>query len=366
MIAGPAARQDRRTRRLGPLAGRARRGSPRHREPVRALAARPGQAPLPRPARRRPGRSAGRRSRARRSSGATPTRATAASTRRISQPACAPCCVWPPPTSSTRILRSTRAVCCTSAPTAAPSSCCSACRRTPPPRRDRVLLSLPSTVLRDPGYQPGYIQNYNSASLCKNRPAGPGGTTTARLDRAERRDSLRQRVAGRRRRAHDDRDDRPGRARRRRRQLHASPRRFGHHRNHPRVALRAAGQHDRGTARDRLLRTGDGVDPDRRADLPFQRRAVRPQQDARRPPGQRRHAGPRSERQRRQAVRQPGDREEPLGERGLRGRFRGRQLFGDTVIAPGGSLLGEGTFTSLFGASFSGSWNCHGVIYDGP
>jgi hypothetical protein len=45
-------------------------------------------------------------------------------------------------------------------------------------RRDRVLLSLPSTVLRDPGYEPGYIQDYNSASLCKNRPTGPGGTTT--------------------------------------------------------------------------------------------------------------------------------------------------------------------------------------------
>jgi hypothetical protein len=44
----------------------------------------------------------------------------------------------------------------------------------------------------------------------------------------------------------------------------------------------------------------------------------------------------------------------------------GRQLFGDTVIGPAGTLLGEGTFTSLFGVAFSGSWNCHGVIYDGP
>jgi hypothetical protein len=42
---------------------------------------------------------------------------------------------------------------------------------------DRVLLRLPSTVLRDPGYETGYIPNYNSASLCPNRPAGAGGTT---------------------------------------------------------------------------------------------------------------------------------------------------------------------------------------------
>jgi hypothetical protein len=45
-------------------------------------------------------------------------------------------------------------------------------------RHDRVLLNLPSTVLRDPGWQPGYIQNYNSASLCANRKPGAGGTTT--------------------------------------------------------------------------------------------------------------------------------------------------------------------------------------------
>ena len=46
------------------------------------------------------------------------------------------------------------------------------------PSHDRLLLSLPSTVSRDPGYQSGYVQNYNSASLCKNRKSGPGGTTT--------------------------------------------------------------------------------------------------------------------------------------------------------------------------------------------
>ena len=46
--------------------------------------------------------------------------------------------------------------------------------------------------------------------------------------------------------------------------------------------------------------------------------------------------------------------------------FGGRELFGDTVIEPAGTLLGEGSFSSLLGAAFSGSWNCHGVIYDGP
>ena len=41
---------------------------------------------------------------------------------------------------------------------------------------DRTLLELPSTVLRDPGWQPGYQEAWNSASLCRNRPTGPGGT----------------------------------------------------------------------------------------------------------------------------------------------------------------------------------------------
>jgi hypothetical protein len=44
----------------------------------------------------------------------------------------------------------------------------------------------------------------------------------------------------------------------------------------------------------------------------------------------------------------------------------GRQLFGDTVVAPGGTLLSKGAFTSLYGTAFSGSWNCHGVIHAGP
>jgi hypothetical protein len=43
-------------------------------------------------------------------------------------------------------------------------------------RKDRVLLSLPSTVRRDHGYQPGYEHAYNSASRCRNRRSGRGGS----------------------------------------------------------------------------------------------------------------------------------------------------------------------------------------------
>jgi hypothetical protein len=42
---------------------------------------------------------------------------------------------------------------------------------------DRVLLSLPSTASRDPGYQRGYKRAYNRASLCHNRGRGPGTST---------------------------------------------------------------------------------------------------------------------------------------------------------------------------------------------
>ena len=42
------------------------------------------------------------------------------------------------------------------------------------PDSDRVLLSLPSTVLRDKGYERGHKHAYNRASLCPERAAGPG------------------------------------------------------------------------------------------------------------------------------------------------------------------------------------------------
>ena len=38
--------------------------------------------------------------------------------------------------------------------------------------RERTLLSLPSTVPRDTGYQRGYTHAYNGASKCPNRAAG--------------------------------------------------------------------------------------------------------------------------------------------------------------------------------------------------
>ncbi|HEY5319292.1 MAG TPA: hypothetical protein VIJ76_00300, partial [Galbitalea sp.] len=44
----------------------------------------------------------------------------------------------------------------------------------------------------------------------------------------------------------------------------------------------------------------------------------------------------------------------------------GQQLFADSVIVEGGPLLAKGTFTSVLGSAFSGSWDCHGVIYSGP
>jgi hypothetical protein len=43
--------------------------------------------------------------------------------------------------------------------------------------RGRVLLSLPSTVSRDAGFQPGYTHADNSASGCRNRGTGRGGAT---------------------------------------------------------------------------------------------------------------------------------------------------------------------------------------------
>lgn len=46
------------------------------------------------------------------------------------------------------------------------------------PGVDRVLLSLPSTVFRDSGYQSGYTHAYNGASICPNRTVGAGATTT--------------------------------------------------------------------------------------------------------------------------------------------------------------------------------------------
>jgi hypothetical protein len=41
--------------------------------------------------------------------------------------------------------------------------------------RERTLLSLPSTVHRDTGYQRGYAHAYNAASKCPNRAAGRRG-----------------------------------------------------------------------------------------------------------------------------------------------------------------------------------------------
>jgi hypothetical protein len=42
------------------------------------------------------------------------------------------------------------------------------------PRADQVLLSMPSTVPRDTGFEPGYTHAFDRASHCSNRAAGPG------------------------------------------------------------------------------------------------------------------------------------------------------------------------------------------------
>jgi hypothetical protein len=44
--------------------------------------------------------------------------------------------------------------------------------------KNTLLLSIPSAVRRDPGYQAGYQHAWNSASLCANRSAGPGSKIT--------------------------------------------------------------------------------------------------------------------------------------------------------------------------------------------
>ncbi len=44
----------------------------------------------------------------------------------------------------------------------------------------------------------------------------------------------------------------------------------------------------------------------------------------------------------------------------------GRRLFGESAIVAAGTLYSSGTFTGVLGAAFSGSWDCHGLVYSGP
>jgi hypothetical protein len=241
-------------------------------------------------------------------------------------------------------------------------------------RRDRVLLRLPSTVLRDPGYQPGYIQNYNSASLCKNRPTGPGGTITlgstalggetayvsespvgnvARttivtigLDAATSGSApASTRVSGRAGTRASTTSPATASARAPRCAPRVSTidgRRAIAYCGPATVAIQVGartyrfkdGQCDASktvgaleVSVGTLVRGASG-----NAGLAFVSLVI---------------------------ARSPSESEAFGADSG------GRQLFGDTVIGPARRLLGEGTFTSLYGASFSGSWNCHGVIYAG-
>ena len=56
----------------------------------------------------------------------------------------------------------------------------------------------------------------------------------------------------------------------------------------------------------------------------------------------------------------------PSSSEAFEGYSGGKQLFGESVIAQNGILLGSGTFSSVLGPAFSGSWDCHGVIFSGP
>ncbi len=49
--------------------------------------------------------------------------------------------------------------------------------------------------------------------------------------------------------------------------------------------------------------------------------------------------------------------------------FGGKQILGDSLITARGSIPSNGSFAGkspLTGARFSGSWNCHGVVYQAP
>jgi hypothetical protein len=55
----------------------------------------------------------------------------------------------------------------------------------------------------------------------------------------------------------------------------------------------------------------------------------------------------------------------PSESEAFEGDWGGHQLFGDSVIAQNASLLSHGSFVSVLGSSFSGSWNCHGSVVSG-
>jgi hypothetical protein len=48
--------------------------------------------------------------------------------------------------------------------------------------------------------------------------------------------------------------------------------------------------------------------------------------------------------------------------------YGGRQILGDSLINVKGNIPSKGTFTSrvTVGAKFTGSWNCHGVVWQTP
>jgi hypothetical protein len=48
--------------------------------------------------------------------------------------------------------------------------------------------------------------------------------------------------------------------------------------------------------------------------------------------------------------------------------YGGRRILGDSLIKVNGALPARGTFTgtTATGAKFTGSWNCHGFVWERP
>jgi hypothetical protein len=46
--------------------------------------------------------------------------------------------------------------------------------------------------------------------------------------------------------------------------------------------------------------------------------------------------------------------------------YGGRRILGDTLIDVRGNVPSRGTFASRLGPKFTGTWDCHGVVWQGP
>lgn len=46
--------------------------------------------------------------------------------------------------------------------------------------------------------------------------------------------------------------------------------------------------------------------------------------------------------------------------------WKGKQLFGETLIKYSGTFPSKGSFASAVGTHFTGTWDCHGAVYQAP